>query len=386
LKVLHTSDWHAGRSFKRVDRMPELAQVLEHLGDLIERERVDVLLVSGDVFDSGAPPPEAERLVFGFFKRVGRSGTHSVVVAGNHDSPARFEAWGSLAELVNVHAVPRPAPHDRGGLIAIETRTGETALVAAVPFAPVRFLVAALELAQDETAARQRYADGLGAMVANVTGPFRADTVNLLVLHTHLDGAAFSGSERSVHLGEEWAATPQSLPASAHSVALGHIHKPQRVEAAPSPAFYAGSALQLDFGEAGEEKSCVLVDARPRQPVRWDRVPYQGGTPLARVTATLPELERGAERLRAAGHLAVTVPLAEPDPDLAGKVRRLLPNALKVDVELPERPADADPLRPPSDADPATLFEAYCRRERGAPPDAGLLQAFRRLHAEAEEA
>src|SRR6185295_5096371 len=93
MKIAHTSDWHAGRAFKRIDRLPELGAVLEHMGDRLEREQVDVLLVSGDVFDSGAPVAEAERMVFGFFKRLGRAGIQTVVIAGNHDSPARVEAW-----------------------------------------------------------------------------------------------------------------------------------------------------------------------------------------------------------------------------------------------------------------------------------------------------
>ena len=92
MRIVHTSDWHAGRVWKTVDRLPELAAVLEDLGDFVERERIDLLLMSGDVFDTGAPSAEAERLVFGFFKRVGRTGTRTVVIAGNHDHPTRLRA------------------------------------------------------------------------------------------------------------------------------------------------------------------------------------------------------------------------------------------------------------------------------------------------------
>ncbi len=102
MRIVHTSDWHAGRVFKRVDRLPELADVLEHLGDWLEHDRTDLLLVSGDIFDTGAPPPEAERLVFGFFKRVGRAGVRTVVIGGNHDSPARLEAWISRPGMDDV--------------------------------------------------------------------------------------------------------------------------------------------------------------------------------------------------------------------------------------------------------------------------------------------
>lgn len=384
MRIVHTSDWHAGRVFKRVDRLPELADVLEHLGDWLERDRTDLLLVSGDVFDTGAPPPEAERLVFGFFKRVGRAGVRTVVIGGNHDSPARLEAWAGLAELVDVTVVARPRAHDRGGLLRLESRAGEKALVGAVPFASPRDLVSGLQMAEDDTKAKQLYADAFRRMVENVTSPFSAEAVNLLLLHTHLEGAAFSGSERTVHLGDEWAATPQALPPSAHYIALGHLHRPQKIEAAPAPAYYAGSPLQLDFGEAGEEKSFVAIEARPRQPARCERVPYQGGRPLLRVRKTLPEIEAEAGRLALGGWLWVTVPQDTPDLDIGSKVRKLLPNALRVEVELPPPEAEADSDRPPAGASHVELFHAYFRRQHQAPPSPDLLEAFKALHAECE--
>src|SRR5262249_7588119 len=154
------------------------------------------------------------------------------------------------------------------------------------------------ELATGETEARQRYADSLKAVVEHLASRFRPDAVNILVAHTHVEGAVLSGSERQVHVGEQWAAAAQALPARAHYVALRHIHKPQQVRSAPAPTYYAGSPLQLDFGEAGEEKSFVVVNARPRQPARVEQVPYRGGKPLTLVRATFAELERDAPRLR----------------------------------------------------------------------------------------
>jgi len=280
MRILHTSDWHAGRVWKGVDRLPELAAVLENIGNFVEHDSIDLVLMSGDVFDSGVPSAEAERLVFGFLKRIGGAGAHTIVIAGNHDYPARLDAWGILAELVNVHVIGRPRRAEAGGVIEVTNGAGETAVVACVPFAPPRAFVSAFELAASETEARQRYADSLRAVVEHLAVRFRPEAVNLLMAHTHLEGAILSGSERQVHIGEEWAASAQALPAFAHYVALGHIHKPQRIETAPAPTYYAGSPLQLDFGEVGEEKSFVVIDARPRQPARVERVPYRGGTPL----------------------------------------------------------------------------------------------------------
>ena len=385
MRIVHTSDWHAGRIWKGKDRLNELQSVLDEIAEFIDHERVDLLLVSGDIFDSGAPAAAAERAVFRFFRRVGATGAKTVAIAGNHDSAARLEAWGTLTELVDVYAVARPRPADKGGVIRLDTRSGEPAVVAAIPWAPVRDIVSALELAVDETLARQKYAEWMKLIVDNLRAGFRSDAVNLLMAHTHLDGARFGTSERKVHLGEDWAATAQILPSDAHYVALGHIHKPQRIEAAPSPTYYAGSPLQLDFGEAGEEKSFVVIDAHRGRPAEINRIPYRSGVPLRQIRATLAELERDATALCDAGWLSVTVPITVPDPDLGGKVRRLLPNTLIVDADLPqaeERPPEIDR----SSLSPPDLFRAYFRREHnGAEPPDKLVELFAELRQQAEE-
>jgi len=144
--IVHSSDWHAGRLWKAIDRLPELETVLADLGDFIEREHVDLLLMSGDVFDSRGPSAAAERTVFRFFRRVGKSGTKTVVIAGNHDDPLRLEAWGTLAEFVDVTIVARPQPADRGGVIEFEARSGERAIIAAVPFAKTSDLISATDV------------------------------------------------------------------------------------------------------------------------------------------------------------------------------------------------------------------------------------------------
>lgn len=385
--IVHTSDWHAGRLWKAIDRLPELETVLEDLGDFIERERVDLLLMSGDVFDSRGPSAAAERAVFRFFRRVGKAGTKTAVIAGNHDDPLRLEAWGTLAELADVLTVARPRPADRGGVIELLAPSGERAVIAAVPFAKTSDLVSASEMASDDTIAHQRYAEGMRRIVELLTVKFRSDSVNLLMAHTHLDGAALAGSERPVHLGEEWAATAQSLPSTAHYVALGHIHRPQRIESAPSPTHYAGSPLQLDFGEVGEEKSFVVIRAEPGQPARIERVPYAGGKPLREIRFTLPELEQRAEGLRDSGWLRVTVPLAERDLDLNRKVRHLLGGAVvSVDYELPELAGGPPGASSRSGLGPVELFQLYHRTQHGVEAETHLTAAFNELLREAEEA
>jgi exonuclease SbcD len=375
VRIVHTSDWHAGRLWKNLNRLPELGAVLDNLADFLVRERVDLLLMSGDVFDSSGPSAEAERMVFSFFRRIGSAGVQSVVIAGNHDHPARLEAWGTLAELVGVRSVGLPRRRDEGGLIEIDSSDGERAQIAAVPFASVGRLVSAIEMTADASVAAQKYADGMQRILEHLAGGFRPDAIRLIVAHTHLANAILAGSERRVHVGEEWAMMPQAIPDTAQYVALGHIHRHQKVEA-PAPTFYAGSPLQLDFGEVGETKQFLLLEAASQLPVRVEPVPYQGSVPLRDVSGTLEEIERDAERHRSTGHLRVKVLLTARDPDIARKVRQLLPNAVVVNADLPRDEQAPNVDRPAPGAAPRELYAAYHRKEHGREAEAQLLTAF----------
>lgn len=384
MRLVHTSDWHAGRRWKNVDRLGELEAVLANLADYIARERVDIVLVTGDVFDTGAPLADAERVVFRFLRRIGDLSVQTVVIAGNHDSPARLQAWGQFAELAGVHVVARPARGDQGGIVRLTTAGGERAVIAALPFASMKDLVAAAQLADSDTCARQAYADGMRRMIAHLSGHFEAGAVNVFMAHTHLQDAVLGGSERRVHVGEQWAATPHALPNDAQYIALGHIHRPQAI-AQPLHAEYAGSPLQLDFGEEGDTKSFVVVDATAGVPAKVTRVPYEGGRRLLTVVATLAELEARAKELQDAGWLRVRVPAERLDPDIAGKVRRLLPGAVVVEVQLPESAKDPSGLTlRAADDPPCELFRAYFRGRHDREPDPAVLKAFDGLLAAAE--
>jgi DNA repair protein SbcD/Mre11 len=383
MKIVHTSDWHIGRRWKGIQRLDELEAVLEHLAAFIEEQSIDLVLHTGDVFESRNPPAEAEQLVNRFLVRVGRSGARMLVIAGNHDDPLRLDARSLLTEFVNVQIIGRPRSASRGGTRILSTRCGEKAVVAALPFASPGAWVSALDLAGEESSAHSKYARMFELAVKDLCGPFRPDAVNLLMAHTHLEGASFGESERRVHIGEDWAGSPGALPATASYIALGHIHKPQKIDG-PLPAYYAGSLLQMDFGEAGEEKTFIVVTASPgkrAKPVDIEHVPYEGGLPLVNLRASLAELEEIADKHRT-GWLRVTVPMTERNPDLNRKVRELLPNALVVRAELPE--AEEQPeIRLETGVPPVKHYAAYHLRTHQQAASLDVLDTFQDLYDQA---
>src|ERR1700722_16669553 len=206
MRIVHTADWHVGRIWKSISRLDETAQVLANLADYLEREKIDLLLVAGDVFDTANPSADAERLVFEFFRRLGARDIPAVVIAGNHDSPGRIDAYATLADLAGVHLVGRPRMAPNGGVVEIPTASREAAVVAALPFASPGVFASALELPGDLTHSKTLYAEKFREAASYLARSFREDSVNLLMAHTSLEGAVLGNSERQAHLGEEWTA------------------------------------------------------------------------------------------------------------------------------------------------------------------------------------
>ncbi|OLC52282.1 MAG: hypothetical protein AUH85_17445 [Chloroflexi bacterium 13_1_40CM_4_68_4] len=176
----------------------------------------------------------------------------------------------------------------------------------------------------------------------------------------------------------EYAVPPSRFPGTASYIALGHVHKPQAVAGSPAPARYAGSLLQLDFGEREQRKSVTICEVSAGKPARIGEVALRSGRALVDVAGTLEEL-RAQARVGDAW-LRVTVRTAAPVPGIADDVRQILPNAVEVRPEFPlldEQTAHESLMG----LAPRELFLRYYREKRGAEPVAELLDAFDEVQA-----
>jgi exonuclease SbcD len=372
---LHTSDWHVGRSIAGRSRHSEHEAVAAEVLEIAARERVDALLFSGDLYDSAAPSPEAERLVYEFFAELLRRGIRAVIIGGNHDHPKRLSALRELLDPLGIFMRAEPAAADAGGIVAIETR-GERALIATLPFVPERRIVTIAKMVDPEEQWSQTYSDAVARMGETLCSSFSAGTVNILMAHLYVFEAKTSGSERAAHVAAPYAVSAARFPVSAQYIALGHLHRPQEVSGQP-PAWYAGSPLQLDFGERGQPKRAVLVEARPGRPARLESVPLTAGRELREVEGTIDEVLDGEY---GDAYLRVRVRTEGPDPSLHARVCERLPNAIEVRAQYPTRePSPAGILE---ELEPVELFRAYYHDARGVPPSEELEAAFRDLYHE----
>jgi exonuclease SbcD len=376
MRFLHTGDWHVGRAIRGRSRMAEFTDALSEVVGIAVQEGVDAVLLAGDLYDHRSPPPEADSLVFEALVRLHGTGIPVVAIPGNHDSALRLEALAKLLKPIGVTMVPRVVPPSEGSLVEVPSRDGtETALVACVPFVPERRFGDAAALFRATEDWYQGYAEGMGRLLAAMTEPFAADRVNVLLAHLFTDGAIPGGGEHQITIGIEYAISPSRLPATASYIALGHVHRPQAVRGAPSPTRYAGSLLQLDFGETEQTKSVTIVEASPGRPSKVREVALASGRRLIDVEGTLDEvLARGGQLPEA--YLRIFVDTEGPVPGIAERIRDALPNAVDVALRY-ERQEAGEEGSPLSSLQPRDQFVAYYRREHGvddAPED--LLRAF----------
>ncbi|MFI2713085.1 exonuclease SbcCD subunit D [Micromonospora sp. NPDC018662] len=381
MKILHTSDWHVGKVLKGQSRAEEHTQVLAQVIDIAREERPDLVIVAGDLYDTAAPTPEATRLVTRALTALRRTGADVLAIGGNHDNGAALDAlrpWADAAGITLRGSVrENPAEHVVDGV----TRDGERWQVAALPFLSQRYAVRAVEMyALTPAEANQTYADHLGRVLGKLAEGFtEPDRVHLVTAHLTVVGASTGGGERDAHTVLGYAVPATVFPGNAHYVALGHLHRSQRV-IGPCPIRYSGSPLAVDFGEQENVGSVTIVEVTATTAARVREVPVPGAVPLRTVRGTLAQL---AEIEPPDGWLRVFV-REQPRAGLREEVQELLPRALeiRIDPELMPAPGSGTRTAQRAGRSPRELFADYLGSRGHA--DDGVRELFDELLEEVE--
>lgn len=380
MRALHTSDWHVGKRIGRYDRSDEYRAVIAEVAEIADERDVDIVLHSGDLFDRPTPSVESMAIAFSGLVALSSGGRRPVVViAGNHDSPGFFEALAPFLRGQNIHLVGDIRRPDDGAVLDLETAGGR-AVVSCFPFLRegriVDFLAEADEWYKVYADRLARISETYAGYADELAG---TEAVTFLLAHFLVGGSKVHGhgaprGERELHVGDAYAAKSEAIPSGPQYVAMGHIHAPQPVPGARTPAEYAGSLLELDFGEAGEEKRVVIVDVEPGLPAVTTSVPLTGGRRLVRATGTWEQLN-ARDDLRES-YLDLVVETAGPDPDLAERVHDEFDFVVKVRADYPRAEVTVAQREHRTIEE---LYADYYTTVEGVAPGDELMAAFREV-------
>ncbi len=378
MRFLHTADWHVGKTLFGRSRLSEQEQVLQEMVDIAKRESIDCVLLAGDVYDTFTPSAEAERLVCDTLAEFAGAGIAVVVIGGNHDHPKRLAALRNLGDPLKIYVRPEPCGPASGGIIEVRSRAGECAHVAVLPWVPEHRVIDIGQMRNPEDEWYSNYSEQVARMCEVLVGSMPSNTISVLLAHVYVHDAEVSGSEKQVHVAKPLAISPARLP-NVQYAAFGHLHRPQQLEG--SPRVYAGSPLQMDFGEAGQDKSVAVVDIRPGLPADVRLLRLSGGRRLRRVACRLDGV---ASQVSECGDdwLHVVVESSTHISGLAQQVCEILPNALVVEQRSQAMRLDGPRTRP---AEPVKLFEMFLREQKDTVASREILEKFEKLYAEARQ-
>ncbi len=404
VRLLHTSDWHLGQTFHEFDRTHEHQCFLDGLLDTLEAERIDALLIAGDVFDNPNPSAVAQKQLYRFLTAAKRRvpDLDLVIIAGNHDSPGRLEAPGPLLAAFDATVVGYITRDTQGNIeldrlvVPLHNRAGDIAAwCLAIPFLRPGDVP---RVATDG----DPYLEGIALLYRQALDLAlrRQERGQAIVAlgHCHMSGSQTSEeSERRIVIGGVEALSVEIFDPAIAYVALGHLHRAQKV-GGQERVRYCGSPLPMSFTEIHYPHQVVRVDLdgdaiRDLTPIPVPRsvellcVPTQPAPPdealVALVALDLPDAP-----LEAQPYLQARVRLNGPEPGLRARVEAALegkPARLaKIETTYGGNATD-DASRDPQSLDdlarlqPDDIFTKLYWRKYGEEPSTELLAAFREL-------
>ncbi len=296
-RILHTSDWHIGRRLKEHDRSHEFTQFFDWLENLIASENIDTLLVSGDIFDNTTPTVTAQKIYYSFLTALAKSHTcrHTVIISGNHDSPAFLDAPAELLGLSDIHVIGQACENPHDEVLALKDPNGNSELlVCAVPYLRDRD-VRRLTLADNPEDSDKMLKAGIREHYSQVFAHAREiqGDSNLPVIamgHMFLQGGITHQDDgtRELYVGTAIRVDANIFPEWLTYTALGHLHSPQKT--GRDNIRYSGSPVAMGFGEAGQNKAVYILelDGKNLTGVQEIRIPvFQR---LERIKGDMPEI------------------------------------------------------------------------------------------------
>ena len=407
MKLLHTSDWHLGKRLEDFSRIEEQQAVLQEICEIADREQVDAVIVAGDLFDTFNPPTEAVDLFYKTLKRLANNGKRPVIaIAGNHDSPDRIEAPDPLARECGIIFAGYPnsviPPFElESGLKVIRSEEGFLELQLPGTNTPLRLLLTpyANEFRLKTYLGHENSEEELRSILQEkwqelATKYCDKNGVNVLVTHLFLMKKGEEMPEEPadekpiLHVGGAQVIYSANIPNQIQYTAIGHLHRMNRVDSVPCPAYYSGSPLSYSFAEANQKKYVLLIDLEPGKEAKVRELELTKGKKLLRKRAEGMDeaLQWLSENPDCLAELTMVT-----DTFLTAQERKSLGNAHKGIVTIiPEVKNVADFQAGNKKSIDLTknmeeLFRDYFRHKKRQEPNEEIMKLFTEILAEEQE-
>jgi len=293
MKILHTGDWHLGKTLEGYSRINEQKLFLEELCDICEKNSIDILVVAGDVFDNFNPSAEAEKIFYIYLKRLSNKGKRAIVIiSGNHDSPNRLTCSTPLAQefCIIIEGTPKTLINSGAfgdfvinksfeGGFEIEKK-GEKAVFITMPYLTEKNINEIISNSIDEEEFKKSYSEKIRELFAEKSIQFKDSTINIVVGHFYISGGVSTDSERSIQLGGSYAVNSDIFPEKTQYVAMGHLHRPQHIKTNIKHSYYAGSPIQYSKSETNYTKSVFIVELHPSQEASVEKIYLNNYKPI----------------------------------------------------------------------------------------------------------
>jgi exonuclease SbcD len=371
MRILHTGDWHLGRSLLGADLLEHQAAFLDHLVGVVVQRSVDLVVVAGDVYDRAIPPVDAVRMLSSVLERLATVAT-VVVTPGNHDSAVRL-GFGSAVMNERVRILSEPARLAEP--VLVDDPDGPVA-VYGIPYLQPDMVRYALATVPDEPLARSHQAV-VGAAMDRVRADLaaRPGTRSVVVAHAFVGGAEPSDSEQDIRVGGVDRVAESTFDGIDY-VALGHLHGPQRV-GRTDRIRYAGSPLAFSFGERNHTKSVTLVDLDAAGTVAVELLPTPVPRPLVDVRGSIDAIESGTFAEHADAWVRVAVTDTVHPERMYARVKDHFPYALAVTHEPTDAPARTTTRAVTATSDPVEVSADFVTFATGAAPSDDELLVLR---------
>lgn len=292
MRFIHTSDWHLGKNLEGHSRLAEQEKFCKDFIDLVNENDIDMVIIAGDIYDTSNPPAQAEKLFYKTVSELSQNGKRCVlVIAGNHDNPERLSAASPLAHEQGIIILGMPnsytQPYKYNGFEIVFSEEGvlelkikdESVVISTLPYPSEKRLNEVLVKSTDDKDKQQTYTEKIGEIFKLTTKRFKEDTINIAVSHLFVLGGETTDSERPIELGGSLIVNTKDLPQNAQYIALGHLHKPQKVSERLN-AYYSGSPLQYSKDERSYSKGANIVDIKAGEKPKINQIYFKNYKPI----------------------------------------------------------------------------------------------------------